>query len=346
MRSPGTAPNWNAAAVWRWPVTPTVIRPTRSPTSSAWPSAPCGGGSPPTDSRGATGWRRTRPRSAGQADPRAGGYGRPPAGRTADRVRVRHRAVDGRTVGGRDGRPVRRPLPPERPVPLSPRPRVHPAEAGAGAAGAGLGRHRRVAGGGVAADRKSVRRRKAEPPRIDESGLLVAPLVRRTWALRGGRPQLLPKGRHREKGAAAGGGVGRRQQASGRPDPDAARPVRPTTPVGAVAAGCPHAESGRVPVESGEVRPTVPPRPARRRPPGPHSARRTRGHPSGPGAASRVLPGVGVGRRTDITSLKSYSGCRRPRRCEDSKAGYGRRGGPVLIREGESRSCPCAASPS
>lgn len=34
---------------------------------------------------------------------------------------------------------------------------------------------------------------------IDESGLLMAPLTRRTWALRGQTPTLLQKGRHREK---------------------------------------------------------------------------------------------------------------------------------------------------
>jgi len=34
---------------------------------------------------------------------------------------------------------------------------------------------------------------------IDESGLLMAPLVKRTWALRGHRPELLQKGKHREK---------------------------------------------------------------------------------------------------------------------------------------------------
>lgn len=35
--------------------------------------------------------------------------------------------------------------------------------------------------------------------RIDESGLLMAPLVRRTWALRGQTPQLLQQGKHRER---------------------------------------------------------------------------------------------------------------------------------------------------
>jgi transposase len=34
---------------------------------------------------------------------------------------------------------------------------------------------------------------------IDESGLLMAPLVRRTWAWRGQRPELKQKGEHRQK---------------------------------------------------------------------------------------------------------------------------------------------------
>lgn len=34
---------------------------------------------------------------------------------------------------------------------------------------------------------------------IDESGLLMAPLARRTWAKRGQTPTLLQRGRHREK---------------------------------------------------------------------------------------------------------------------------------------------------
>ena len=38
---------------------------------------------------------------------------------------------------------------------------------------------------------------------IDESGLLMAPLVRRTWALRGRTPQLLQRGKHRERVSVA-----------------------------------------------------------------------------------------------------------------------------------------------
>ena len=39
---------------------------------------------------------------------------------------------------------------------------------------------------------------------IDESGLLMAPLVRRTWAPRGQRPILNQRGKHREKVSIAG----------------------------------------------------------------------------------------------------------------------------------------------
>ena len=38
---------------------------------------------------------------------------------------------------------------------------------------------------------------------IDESGLLMAPLVRRTWSPRGETPVLLQKGKHREKVSVA-----------------------------------------------------------------------------------------------------------------------------------------------
>lgn len=55
----------------------------------------------------------------------------------------------------------------------------------------------------MAAYQKSVRRRNAELVLIDESGLLMAPLVRRTWALRGHRPQMPQRSRHREKVSVA-----------------------------------------------------------------------------------------------------------------------------------------------
>jgi transposase len=40
---------------------------------------------------------------------------------------------------------------------------------------------------------------------VDESGLLMAPLVRRSWAPRGAPPTLPQKGRHREKVSVAAG---------------------------------------------------------------------------------------------------------------------------------------------
>jgi transposase len=51
----------------------------------------------------------------------------------------------------------------------------------------------------VAAHSKKVRQERGNVLFFDESGLLMAPLVRRTWARRGKTPQLLQRGRHREK---------------------------------------------------------------------------------------------------------------------------------------------------
>jgi hypothetical protein len=51
-----------------------------------------------------------------------------------------------------------------------------------------------VAGLGLAAHQKKARRQHARIVLIDESGLLMAPLVRRTWALRGQTPDLIQHG--------------------------------------------------------------------------------------------------------------------------------------------------------
>ncbi|HMB03448.1 MAG TPA: transposase [Isosphaeraceae bacterium] len=51
----------------------------------------------------------------------------------------------------------------------------------------------------MAAHQKKARRQRASLVLIDESGLLMAPLVRRTWALRGRTPQLVQKSGTREK---------------------------------------------------------------------------------------------------------------------------------------------------
>lgn len=51
----------------------------------------------------------------------------------------------------------------------------------------------------MAPNQKKTLRKMAYLVLIDESGLLMAPLVKRTWALRGQRPELHQKGKHREK---------------------------------------------------------------------------------------------------------------------------------------------------
>jgi hypothetical protein len=60
-----------------------------------------------------------------------------------------------------------------------------------------------VAGVRLAAHQKKSRRQGAHIALIDESGLLMAPLTRRTWAPRGQTPELLQKGGSREKVSVA-----------------------------------------------------------------------------------------------------------------------------------------------
>jgi putative transposase len=55
----------------------------------------------------------------------------------------------------------------------------------------------------LAAHQKKARRQGAHLALIDESGLLMAPLVRRTWAPRGQTPSLVQRGAHRQKVSVA-----------------------------------------------------------------------------------------------------------------------------------------------
>src|SRR5438874_743334 len=60
-----------------------------------------------------------------------------------------------------------------------------------------------LAGPGLAAYQKKARRRSACLLWMDESGLLMAPLLRRSWALRGQSPEQKQKAGHREKVSVA-----------------------------------------------------------------------------------------------------------------------------------------------
>jgi transposase len=57
---------------------------------------------------------------------------------------------------------------------------------------------------GLAVDQKKARRHRAYIALIDETGALLAPLVRRTLALAGRTPELVQRGRHRSKVSVAG----------------------------------------------------------------------------------------------------------------------------------------------
>src|SRR5262249_24052077 len=82
---------------------------------------------------------------------------------------------------------------------LAPQPRPHTAETPACPPPARSGGDRGVAAHPVAAHQKKARRQGAHIALIDESGLLMAPLVRRTWAPRGQTPKLDQCGGPRQK---------------------------------------------------------------------------------------------------------------------------------------------------
>ena len=65
------------------------------------------------------------------------------------------------------------------------------------------GGDRRVAGVRLAAHQKKARRQGAHIALIDESGLLMGPLLRRTWSPRGQTPAITQSGAHRQKVSVA-----------------------------------------------------------------------------------------------------------------------------------------------
>src|SRR5512135_2175420 len=123
--------------------------------------------------------------------------------READRARVHHRIVVRPASGPVDPARVRGPPPSAVSLCVAAGARPHPAETPAGPAPARSGGDRRVAPDRVAAHQKKARRQGASLALIDESGLLMAPLVRRTWSWRGHTPKLGQEGGRGQKVSVA-----------------------------------------------------------------------------------------------------------------------------------------------
>jgi len=88
---------------------------------------------------------------------------------------------------------------PALPQRLAHRPRYHASKTSTGGSRSRPQRHRAVAYSRLATPSKRARRQRATIVFIDESGVLLSPLVRRTLAPKGRTPKLLARGRHREK---------------------------------------------------------------------------------------------------------------------------------------------------
>ena len=116
-----------------------------------------------------------------------------------DRMGIRYRVVDSGPGGRVDSAGLGGPLQSAVSLRVVAGERLYAAKTPAGTAGTRRAGDCRVAPGGLAAHSKKVRRERRNLIFIDESGLLMSPLVRRTWAPRGHRPVLYQRGRHREK---------------------------------------------------------------------------------------------------------------------------------------------------
>ncbi|MBN9590596.1 MAG: transposase, partial [Alphaproteobacteria bacterium] len=147
---------------------------------------------------------QTHARSAPVPDRRAGAEGARLADRVADRPRVRHRSVDRPPGGGADPQDVRRAVPPELPAGVAGHAQLHPAEAGPAGAAAGPGSHRPLGRRGRAEDSKKAAGDHAHIVLIDESGLFINPLVRRSWSVRGHAPVIGGDGGRRRKVSVIG----------------------------------------------------------------------------------------------------------------------------------------------
>ena len=193
-------PNWSGDGDWPSLASVRAIRNRKSPISSAFTSAASNAGCRPTAKRGMAGlkakpapgrppklslaqerqvlrWFRQSPRS----------FGFPTELWTAPRVTD---VIQ---------RKFRKKFHPHYINQWLARAADHAAEAGAASPRTGRAGSAPLAARGVAADKKSARRRRAHLVLIDESGFLMSPLVRRTLAPRGHTPILKTKAAHREK---------------------------------------------------------------------------------------------------------------------------------------------------
>src|SRR5207249_4750419 len=146
---------------------------------------------------------RFRPWSAAQTFSHTGKDRATLAGRQPNRTRIRHRIVDRASDRAIDRGRMGHPNPPVVRVPVVALPRVVLTKTATHTTRARSRSDCRLASHRVAPHQKKARRRQATLVLIDESGLLMAPLVRRTWAPRGQTPVLRQRGKHRERVSVA-----------------------------------------------------------------------------------------------------------------------------------------------
>src|SRR5262249_39298868 len=127
----------------------------------------------------------------------------PLARRRPDRARLRDRPVDRSAPGPAHRGGMGHPFPPRLPRLLAAAARVYAPEAPAPTPRAQRRSGGALARRGLAAHQKKARRRGAGLMVMDESGLLMAPLLRRSWAPKGRPAESRHKAGHREKVSVA-----------------------------------------------------------------------------------------------------------------------------------------------
>jgi putative transposase len=127
------------------------------------------------------------------------------AGPEADRTRLPHRPLDGSTRGRIDSTPLRSVLPSALPPRLAHTTRLLAATPDPPAPPAKRRDHHALGRQRLAAHSKKASDSHAHLVLIDETGLFLNPVVRRTWSLIGHTPVLDADGGHRDKVSVIGG---------------------------------------------------------------------------------------------------------------------------------------------